>query len=113
MAPSEARSPCEAAQDILLEEVRASSCGLARRPLTRRTRSVHRRERRPITITNDLVIRDVRIIDGTGATEAPGDVAVKDGRITQVGGTVGPTKHDIDGQGMCLAPGFIDPPAPL
>ena len=57
---------------------------------------------------NDLVVRDVLIVDGTGAPGTVGDVTVKDGRVTDVGGTAGRAKRDVDGAGLCLAPGFID-----
>ena len=34
---------------------------------------------------NDLVFRQVRILDGNGGPEWIGDVSVKDGRINEVG----------------------------
>ena len=41
----------------------------------------------------DLVIRNARIVDGTGAAEIRGDVAVKDGQIAAVGDV---TQIDLD-----------------
>ncbi|MCB1647006.1 MAG: D-aminoacylase, partial [Pseudomonadales bacterium] len=55
---------------------------------------------------NDLVIRNVRILDGTGTESFAGDVGIAGGKITEVG-EAGPGKTEIDGQGACLAPGFI------
>jgi N-acyl-D-amino-acid deacylase len=58
----------------------------------------------------DLVIRDARIIDGTGTPAFQGDVEVTDGRITSVG-AVGPAGADtvsIDAGGMVVSPGFVD-----
>ena len=57
----------------------------------------------------DLIIRNVRIIDGTGSALFDGDVAVDQGRIIAVGAGAMPTaRREIDGAGHCLAPGFID-----
>lgn len=58
---------------------------------------------------DDFIIKNVRIIDGTGSPWFYGSVAVKDGVIVKVGGHVdeGAAKV-IDGQGLVLAPGFID-----
>lgn len=56
----------------------------------------------------DLVIRNGRVVDGTGKAGFPGGVAVKDGRIAQVGEIEGSAKHEIDATGLVVAPGFID-----
>ncbi len=56
----------------------------------------------------DLVIRNARIIDGTGGTEIRGDVAIKDGSIVAVGKYDGEAKETLDAAGRILAPGFID-----
>ena len=57
---------------------------------------------------DDLVVRDVRIIDGSGGPSVSGDVAEKDGRIRAVGGVTGPAAIDVPGEGLCLTPGFVD-----
>ncbi|GAA2628392.1 D-aminoacylase [Streptomyces axinellae] len=59
----------------------------------------------------DLVIRDTRVIDGTGAPAYRADIAVRDGRIAAIAreGDPRPTAPDtIEADGQALAPGFID-----
>lgn len=56
----------------------------------------------------DLLIRDVEIVDGTGAPARRGDVGVKDGRIAAVGKADEPASKTVDAQGLTLAPGFVD-----
>ncbi|HVF32487.1 MAG TPA: D-aminoacylase [Acidimicrobiales bacterium] len=58
----------------------------------------------------DLVIRNVRIIDGTGAPAFDGDVEVTDGRISGVGEAhdVDPGTTELDGAGHVVSPGFVD-----
>ena len=56
---------------------------------------------------NDLVIRDVEILDGLGGSAVLGDVAIEGQYISQVG-EVSPGKYEINGNGQTLAPGFID-----
>ncbi len=55
----------------------------------------------------DLAIRDVAVLDGSGAPAFRADVAVHEGRIHAVG-SAGAARREIDGRGACLAPGFID-----
>lgn len=62
----------------------------------------------------DLAIRNVTIVDGTGAAAQVGDVGVLDGRIATIapaGGddVVEPATTEVDGTGLMLAPGFVDP----
>ncbi len=56
----------------------------------------------------DLIIRNARIADGSGAPLVAGDVAVKDGRIAATGKVSGSAKEEIDAKGNVVAPGFID-----
>src|SRR5438552_17091420 len=59
---------------------------------------------------HDLVIDDARIVDGTGGPSRHGRIAVKVGRIVQVGGASGQAARErIDAGGRVVAPGFIDP----
>ena len=58
----------------------------------------------------DLAVRNVRIVDGTGGPSRIGDVAIEGDRIVAVtdAGGVGPAAEEIDGEGLCLSPGFVD-----
>jgi len=57
----------------------------------------------------DLVIRNGRIVDGTGSPWVSGDIAIRDGRIVAVGHLGdAPAKKTIDAAGRVVAPGFID-----
>jgi hypothetical protein len=56
----------------------------------------------------DLVIRNGRIVDGTGNPWFYGDVAVNEDRIVSVGPGAGEAKREIDARGLVVAPGFID-----
>ena len=57
---------------------------------------------------HDTVIRGGTIVDGNGDTPYTGDVAIDEGRISEVGGAVGPAKRDIDADGLLVAPGWVD-----
>jgi N-acyl-D-amino-acid deacylase len=57
----------------------------------------------------DVLIRNGRIIDGTGNSWYNGDVAVKEGKIIAIGKLTGYTAaRTIDANRMIVAPGFID-----
>lgn len=56
----------------------------------------------------DLLIKNARVIDGTGAPWYCGDLAVKDGKIAALGKVTGDAKEVVDAAGLYLAPGFID-----
>jgi N-acyl-D-aspartate/D-glutamate deacylase len=59
---------------------------------------------------HDLVIEDARIVDGTGGPSRHGSVAVKDGKIVDVGGASGQVARErVRADGRVVAPGFIDP----
>ncbi len=59
----------------------------------------------------DLVIRNARLIDGSGGPSRVGDLAVTDDRIVALDGTLNGSggAREIDAGGKALAPGFIDP----
>ncbi len=56
----------------------------------------------------DLVLRNGKIVDGSGKPAFEGDVAVKEGRVVGVGKINGTSKKEIDVKGLVIAPGFID-----
>ncbi|MGW0857553.1 N-acyl-D-amino-acid deacylase family protein [Streptomyces sp. NPDC002690] len=61
----------------------------------------------------DLVIRDARVIDGSGGPSFRADVAVDGGRISAIHpeGSPGPrptARRTLEADGLALAPGFID-----
>ena len=57
----------------------------------------------------DLIIRNARLIDGTGTPSANGDIAVNDDRIAELGDLRETTGAiEIDAGGNAVAPGFID-----
>ncbi len=61
------------------------------------------------TQTYDVVIRNGRIIDGTGSPWYSGDIGIRNGRIAEIGNLAGrPAKRTIDAAGKVVAPGFID-----
>lgn len=60
----------------------------------------------------DLVIRDARVVDGTGAPSYRADVGITDGRIAEIrreGDGPRPTgARTVDADGLALSPGFVD-----
>ena len=59
---------------------------------------------------HDLVIRNGRVVDGTGAPARRADVAVDNGVITAVGAVPADAeaREVIDAAGMIVTPGFVD-----
>src|SRR5687768_5689880 len=57
----------------------------------------------------DLIIRNGRVLDGTGNPWFPADIGVRGGRIVTVGALAGATAtRTIDASGKYVTPGFID-----
>jgi dihydroorotase/N-acyl-D-amino-acid deacylase len=57
----------------------------------------------------DLIIRNGRVIDGSGRPAFAADVAIKGDRIARIGNLRGAwAKRTIDARGQIVAPGFID-----
>jgi N-acyl-D-aspartate/D-glutamate deacylase len=56
----------------------------------------------------DLIIRGGEVVDGTGAPRRRADVAVRDGRIAEVGEVAGEAARVIDAAGKVVTPGFVD-----
>jgi N-acyl-D-aspartate/D-glutamate deacylase len=59
-------------------------------------------------VAYDLVVRNGRVVDGSGMPSFHGDVAVKDGKIVELGKLSGPARRTINADGLVVAPGFID-----
>ena len=59
-------------------------------------------------MAHDLVIRNGRIIDGTGAESYAGDLAIDGDTITQVGEVKDRGNREIDAEGHAVTPGFVD-----
>lgn len=57
---------------------------------------------------HDLLISNVRLCDGLGNPLREGELAVKAGRIAEMGESLGPARETVDGEGMVLSPGFVD-----
>ena len=61
-----------------------------------------------MTVNPDLVIRGGTIADGRGGDLFEADVAIKHGRIAEIGKISGKGKDEIDARGKLVAPGFVD-----
>jgi len=57
----------------------------------------------------DLVVRGAELVDGTGRAPFGADLAVAGGAIAAIGDVDGRGAEEIDGTGLVLAPGWIDP----
>ena len=56
----------------------------------------------------DLVIRSGTVFDGTGGDPREADVAVRAGRIAEIGRIGGAGREEIDAKGLAVTPGFVD-----
>ena len=55
-----------------------------------------------------LVIRNGIIVDGTGSDPYEADLAVIDGKIAAIGGSIAKGSEEIDARGKLVTPGFVD-----
>ena len=56
----------------------------------------------------DLLIKNARIYDGSAVPAYYGSVAVKGGKIVQIGSDLGQAAKTVDAEGLDLSPGFVD-----
>src|SRR3989449_1034767 len=59
-------------------------------------------------MTYDLLIKNGRVIDGSGRPAFHGDVAVAGGKIVELGRLSGSARQTIEADGRAVAPGFVD-----
>ena len=57
----------------------------------------------------DIVIRNPKVVDGSGRPPFDADIAIVGDRIEAIGVLEGDSRMEIDGTGFVAAPGFIDP----
>jgi N-acyl-D-amino-acid deacylase len=57
---------------------------------------------------HDLIIRGGTIVDGTGGATREADVAVDNGRITEIGRIAMGGREEINAKGKIVTPGFVD-----
>jgi len=57
---------------------------------------------------HDLILRGATVHDGSGTPGRTADVAVRDGRIAEVGRVGGAARETVDAAGLALMPGIVD-----
>jgi N-acyl-D-aspartate/D-glutamate deacylase len=56
----------------------------------------------------DVIISGGQVVDGTGAPGRRADVAIKDGKVADIGRVREAAERTVDADGLVVAPGFID-----
>ncbi|HKY08242.1 MAG TPA: amidohydrolase family protein [Candidatus Binatia bacterium] len=57
----------------------------------------------------DLILKGGRVYDGSGMPSYSADVAIRDGKIAEIGRLNGNARRVLNVDGLAVAPGFIDP----
>jgi N-acyl-D-aspartate/D-glutamate deacylase len=57
----------------------------------------------------DLLVKNGKVVDGTGVPLRRADVAMAGGKIVEIGKVTGRATQTIDASDLIVAPGFIDP----
>ena len=55
-----------------------------------------------------LIIRGGTVVDGTGAPPYEADIAIRDGRIVEIGKISVRGADEINAKGLIVTPGFVD-----
>jgi N-acyl-D-aspartate/D-glutamate deacylase len=61
-----------------------------------------------VSTSRSVVLRNGLIVDGTGAPGFVADLAIRDGRVAEVGAVSTPGDLELDARGLVVSPGFID-----
>ena len=56
----------------------------------------------------DIVVRNGTVVDGIGGAPYEADIALTDGKITEIGQISAKGVEEIDARGKLVTPGFID-----
>ena len=56
----------------------------------------------------DLLIKNAKIYDGTGADLMEGNIWVEDGKVAGFGADMPEAREVVDADGLALMPGFVD-----
>jgi N-acyl-D-amino-acid deacylase len=62
-----------------------------------------------MTAQYDVLIQGATIVDGTGRSRFQGSVGIRGAKIVAVGDLTGTAARLIDGRGLVVSPGFVDP----
>lgn len=57
---------------------------------------------------HDLVIRNARLVDGTGTQPRTADVAIDAGKFVEIGTNLPPAHRELNADGLLLTPGWVD-----
>jgi N-acyl-D-aspartate/D-glutamate deacylase len=97
-----------------LRRVQLASAGVTRRALLiaavlgASTHSLAAQQPAGDTAAYDVVIRNGRVLDGSGNPWIRADVAIRDGRFALIGHVAGRGRTEIDASGKYVSPGWID-----
>jgi N-acyl-D-aspartate/D-glutamate deacylase len=97
-----------------LRRVQLASAGVTRRALLiaavlgASTHSLAAQQPAGDTAAYDVVIRNGRVLDGSGNPWIRADVAIRDGRFALIGHVAGRGRTEIDASGRYVSPGWID-----
>src|SRR3954453_23842183 len=92
----------------LLESIKVCVMTAARRRLSIGAKPVHNVDTEGTTMAYDLLIKNGRVVDGSGMPAFRGDVGIQNGKIAELGKLSGPAKRTVDAEGRVVSPGFVD-----